>query len=139
MKKIASILMASMVLLSVLNLTVGAHFCHDKVMEVKMSLVNQTSHSCGMESPSSSAPTGNVFKSKCCSNESASLKVDSNYAPSVFKNLPVFQKEIHVSAVLLSELVQPFADSKISKPLFSPPEKYPLHSVDLAAICVFRI
>jgi hypothetical protein len=35
--------------------------------------------------------------------------------------------------------VKTFADSNISKSLFSPPEKYPIHSVDLAAICVFRI
>ena len=139
MRKVVSTLMAFMILLSILNLTVGAHLCHDRVMAVKMSITGEKPHSCGMEDTDISSPVGSSFKNKCCSNESALFKVDSNYSPSFFKNITVFQKDLHYSAVLMSDLLNIFVTSRTSKSNFSPPYPVPPQSVDLATVCVFRI
>jgi hypothetical protein len=139
MRKVVSIAMVFMMLLSVVNLTVVSHFCQGNITAVKVSVYNQKSLSCGMEDHSTSSPTGKSFKKHCCENESASLKVDSNYSPSYSKSLDVFQKEIHHAGILFSEVFRPVVlASKTLHPL-SPPDIVPIRSVEQASICVFRI
>ncbi len=134
-----SIVMAFMVLLSVVNLSVATHLCQGKVVDMKISITGQKPHSCGMEDNHDSSPIGSIFKNKCCANELTSLKVDSNYSPSYFKNLPVFQNEIHFAAALVADMMNSPVFTKTSSYILSPPDILPIHSVDLASICVFRI
>lgn len=139
MRRIVSILMAFMMVLSVINLSVVSHFCQGEIKEVKVSVAGQSSVSCGMEDHSAASPSGKIFKKQCCENESSSLKVDSNYSPSYSKSPDVFQKEIHHAGILFSEAFRSVVLTSKTIHLLSPPDIVPIRSVEQADICVFRI
>jgi len=127
-----------MILLSVINLSVVSHLCQGKVIAVKISLSDQPSYSCCMDDHDGSS-SGTVFKNHCCANESTSLKVDRDYSPSYSKSPDVFQKEIHHPAILLGETFKSATFTGKISHTFSPPDNIPMHSVEQADICVFRI
>lgn len=139
MRRIVSILMVFMMLLSVINLSVVSHFCQGEIKDVSISVVEQSPLSCGMEDLSAASASGPIFKKQCCENESSSLKVDSNYSPSYSKSLDVFQKEIHHSGILFSEAFRLVVLTSKTIHSLSPPDIVPIRSVEQADICVFRI
>lgn len=66
-RKISSILMAFVVLLSTLSFTVETHYCGDTLVD---SSLFQEAESCGMEMQKSSPDSDcSVFKKDCCSTE----------------------------------------------------------------------
>lgn len=72
MKKVLSILLSTIVLLSHLSLTVGTHYCHNKAVESKI-IMGNTHLGCGMEikDESHNSPSSNemiITNPKCCYN-----------------------------------------------------------------------
>ncbi len=139
MKKGFSIAMAVLVLLTGLHLSVASHFCCGKLAAVKISITAEKA-TCGMEDEAElTSPPGKFFKSHCCANELSTLSVDSNYSPSTSLSIDLTHKIVPVFATPVLEVVREFAFAYNSHPVFSPPGIFRKNSVDLTAICVFRI
>ena len=139
MKKMVSILMATLVLMTGLHLSVASHFCGGKLSAVKVSITGEKA-SCGMEEESgSSLPFGKIIKTHCCDDDLTTLTVDSSYSPSFFQNNDFTQKVIHVFAIPLAEDFTDFYALRYFNPILSPPEFFKPNSVELDTICVFRI
>ncbi|MEI6142083.1 MAG: hypothetical protein WCP85_22610 [Mariniphaga sp.] len=139
MKKGFSIVMAVLVLLTGLHLSVASHYCHGKLAAVKISITGEKA-TCGMEDEAeSSAPAGKFFKTHCCVNELATLAVDSSYSPSTSLSIDFTHKIVPVFATPVLEVVNELVLVQYSYPILSPPGISRSNSVDLTAICVFRI
>jgi hypothetical protein len=138
MKKVFSILFASLIILSGMHFSIAQHLCGGTVAAVRWSFSGQEA-TCGMESPVKKVPSHNGFSSNCCQNNIHFLTVDKNYSPTSFhlKESPI-QTSLTYS-VPVNNLYYPadlfFASLKFS----SPPDKLSASVVDLADICVFRI
>ena len=139
MKKGFSIAMAVLVLLTGLHLSVASHFCCGKLAAVKISITAEKA-TCGMEDDGEiSAPSGKIFKTHCCINELSTLSVDSSYSPSTSLSIDFTHIIVPVFATPVLEVVPELAFAQYSCPIFSPPGIFRRNSVDLTAICVFRI
>ena len=137
MKKLFSILFATMILLSGMHLSIATHICGGEVSQVKLSFTDEKG-SCGMENDHAQ-PVGVSFNSECCHDQISFYSVDNNYNPSTNQmNDPVKQ------------LLQVFAIPKVIGIQFNhtnstlntnvqPPGNYFASAVSLPDICVFRI
>lgn len=138
MRRTASILMATLLLLTGLHLSIASHFCCGKLAAVHFSITGKDA-SCGMEDESTSALAGKIIKKHCCTNDLTALTVDSNYSPSFSKGIDFSQKVTQIVAVPYTEIVNDLAFTHYSHPILSPPGIFRTNTVELAAICVFRI
>jgi hypothetical protein len=139
MRKMFSIIVALIIILTGMHLRVATHLCWREVAAIKVSFSGKKA-SCGMESDlkvKTSSKTG--LTSHCCDNEMAVYSVDNNYMPSVFHFKEVAQPILH-------EFYIPggfsfHADFPLLKNLtnVSPPYHYLASNVCMAGICVFRI
>ena len=105
MRKIASILMAILVLLTGIHLSIASHLCQGKLVAVKLSITSENTTSCCMGGNSLSSPSGKIIKKHCCDNGLTTLMVDSDYSPSFAKSIDVAQKIIHYSGIPSTEIV----------------------------------
>jgi hypothetical protein len=139
MKKILSISVALLMLLSGLQLTISRHYCGGELADAKVSLTGHIA-SCGMEGETDDcAQPGNHVKSSCCNNKVSVYEVDHNYSPSFteFKAfaqtvLQVFTIPENITFHSLTSLNNHYSD-------VSPPGFLPANAVSLPKICVFRI
>lgn len=140
MKKIFSIAVAFLMLLSGLQLTVYRHYCGGELAQAKVSLWGQSA-SCGMEEESGScSQTGMHLESTgCCDNKVSVYSVDHNYSPSysVFKVFP--QNILHVFVIPASINFHSFTAFNFTGTDTSPPGNLLVHAVSLPKICVFLI
>jgi hypothetical protein len=138
MKKLLSIAIAFIILLSGMNLSIATHYCGGEVAAVKWSFSGQKA-SCGMENPKPICPANKGIASNCCHNKISFLKVDKNYCPSTFKIKDVTKSLLQVFNIPVNISCQSlFALNSIQKN-FSPPGNLSVSTVCLADICVFRI
>jgi hypothetical protein len=139
MRKTASVLMAMILLLTGIHLSIASHLCQGRVVDVNISVTSANLSSCCMTGEVISSPSGKTFKTHCCINELTTLSVDSNYSPSHFKDIDVYQKVIHISGAFLKDIVEDLDFTSYSRSAHSPPGIYRKNAVELADICVFRI
>ena len=138
MKKVFSILVALLILLSGLHLTLATHICGGQVAAVKIFFSGEKA-TCGMENPMQSCPEHNRIASNCCHDKIAYFTVDNNYNASTFQVLDVVKKISQVFTfpvnIFSASLIYPItSDANVS-----PPDKKIANAVSLADICVFRI
>ena len=142
MKKVLSILFATLILLSGMHLSIATHWCGGEIAQVKLSFTHEKA-TCGMCGEEKSAPLANytttIFNEGCCKDKMSFYVVDSNFSPSTFQtNQPAYQ------------LLQVFDIPKTIGILFlhtnstlntnvQPPGNYIASAVSLPDICVFRI
>ncbi|MEI8113922.1 MAG: hypothetical protein WCI54_09840 [Bacteroidia bacterium] len=139
MKKLFSISIALLMLLSGMQLTISRHYCGGELADSKVSLIGHVA-SCGMESSSDECTqSGNHLKSSCCNDKVSVYEVDHNFSPSVseFKDfaqtvLKVFPVPENITFHSLTQLSNLYTD-------VSPPGFLPINAVSLPKICVFRI
>jgi hypothetical protein len=139
MKKFFTIPLALLILLSGMHFTVATHYCGGKIAATKVSLSGKEA-SCGMISDQrSDNSTETQVSSKCCDNEFAVYKIDSDYSPSSFHFKDITQN-------ILQEFLVPEGFSfhstlsLLTNPAnVSPPDCYLANAVSIADICVFRI
>jgi len=139
MKKLFSISIALLMLLSGMQLTISRHYCGGELADSKVSLIGHVA-SCGMESSSDECTqSGNHLKSSCCNDKVSVYEVDHNFSPSVseFKDfaqtvLQVFPVPENITFHSLTQLSNLYTD-------VSPPGFLPINAVSLPKICVFRI
>jgi hypothetical protein len=139
MKKLFSISIALIMLLSGMQLTISQHYCGGELADSKVSLVGHVA-TCGMESATDECTQpGNHVKSSCCNNQVTVYAVDHNYSPS-FTEFKAFSQTV-LQVFPIPENITfhslTFDDQKYTD--VSPPGFLPANGVSLPKICVFRI
>jgi hypothetical protein len=138
MRKVLSIVIVGLILVSGMHLSLATHLCGGKVAAVKWSLTGQFA-TCGMEECDHPASNHENYSTDCCKNLISFFSVDQNYTPSAFQiqelskstsQFPVCN--IEQVSENLPHLYSIFTDT-------SPPDEIIARSVDLAELCVFRI
>ena len=138
MKKVFSILLSAVVLLSSIHFTLATHFCDGRMAVVKAGLEGTTA-TCGMEKDTKNCPVhSGVSSSDCCKNISHVLAVDNYKVTSLLEIQKISQTLLQVFLVpaLHSLQIQPiqsvsFANEGLNHSLLSLPGR-------LTFICVFR-
>ena len=139
MKKLLAIPLALLILLSGMHFTIATHYCGGKIAATKVSLSGKEA-SCGMISDHRSYNSGETqISSKCCDDEKAVYKIDSDYSFSAFHF-----KEIPQNILLEFQIPEGFSfHSPIALLTHatngSPPDYFLANAVSMADICVFRI
>jgi hypothetical protein len=139
MKKIFSISVTLLMLVTMLHFSVAIHYCQGKEFASKLSLTGELA-SCGMEDNEKTLPlTGTNFASHCCDDIVKYIGRDNNYVPS-FSFIPEFFQYSFQSFTLPSAFsVNSIVHLVHSNSNESPPGRFLSTSVDLTDICVFRI
>ncbi|NJB84110.1 CHASE3 domain sensor protein [Wenyingzhuangia aestuarii] len=81
-RKIASLLMAFVVLCSTMSFTIDMHYCGNTLMD---SSVFQKAKTCGMEMPSAPSKDCAITKSNCCTDKQLSVDGQDDLQQSVSK------------------------------------------------------
>ncbi|MCE5331062.1 MAG: hypothetical protein LLF95_02855 [Bacteroidales bacterium] len=139
MKKLLSILFATMILLSGMHLSLATHICGGEIAGVRLSFTQQKTN-CEMEIPGETTPIHNgISPAACCQDQMALYAVDKNYSPSTSQiNQPVN----HVLQVFyIPETIgMQFSNTPSSvNANVQPPGKFLASAVSLPYICIFRI
>jgi hypothetical protein len=139
MKKLFSISIAFIMLLSGLQLTVSRHYCGGELADSKVSVWGHVA-SCGMETATDDCTQpGDHVKSNCCNNKVSVYEVDHNYSPS-FTEFKAFAQTV-LQVFVIPENITFHSLTSFSN-LYtdvSPPGFLPANAVSLPKICVFRI
>lgn len=139
MKKLFSISIALLMLLSGMQLTISRHYCGGELADLKVSLTGHTA-SCGMENGTEGCPQpGDQIKSHCCNNQVSVYAVDHNFAPS-FSEFKTFGQPV-LQVFILAEIRNFDALTAYNRIYtdVSPPPNWLVSDVNLPGIGVFRI
>ena len=139
MKKLFSILFATMILLSGMHLSFATHLCGGEVSAIKLSIIHEKA-SCGMCAEEQAVPTHKSFESEsCCKDEMSFLAVDTNYNLSSLQiNEPV-NHLLQVFYIPSTIGIITFNSNFSINTHVQPPGNYIASAVSLPDICVFRI
>ena len=139
MKKLLSISLALLMLLSGMQLTISMHYCGGELADSKVSVTGHLA-SCGMETETDNCTSANTIEeTDCCRNKVSIYLVDQNYSPS-YSEFKIFSQSV-LQIFSLPEnnsFHSIFATNTISTDV-SPPENKLVHAVSLPKICVFLI
>lgn len=139
MKKILSISVALLMLLSGLQLTISRHYCGGELADAKVSVTGHVA-SCGMEGETDECTQpGNHVESSCCNNQVSTYAIDHNFAPS-FTSFKAFEQPV-LQVFILPE-IQNFNAITAYNRIYtdvSPPPNWLVSDVNLSDIGVFRI
>lgn len=139
MKKLFSIAIALMMLLSGLQLTVSRHYCGGELADSKVSLVGHIA-SCGMETANDECTQpGNHIQSSCCNNKVSVYEVDHNYSPSFNEYKAFAQTLLQVLFIPKNITFNSLTVANQIVTVVRPPGTLPVNGVSLPQICVFRI
>ena len=139
MKKLFSISLAFVILLSGLQLTVSHHYCGGELADSKVSVLGHLA-SCGMESKTDECTQpGSHMESNCCNNKVSFYAVDHNFSPS-FTEFKTFS-QILLQVFYIPEIISFYSQTSLLQTNNgeSPPGDYLASAVSLPKICVFRI
>lgn len=138
MKKILSIVAATLVILSGMHFTVASHRCCGELASVVYSFTGKKA-SCGMEEDKLPAPSGSTMHTDCCKNLVTAFSADNDFVPSFHSIYPPVNREESAYAVLPSLLLVTREYQRIcATPEDPPPLRLP-RTVDQSVICVFII
>jgi hypothetical protein len=137
MKKILTILIATFLLASGMQVTLDRHYCGGTLADTRISITGKLA-SCGMEKPELSCPDHQVFNKKCCEDRVSYFSISSNYYPEYFK-LTYHDSERGTVHLLTGNVI---ADNSCNSDLnyrIFPPGNYFKSRLTQSEICVFRI
>ena len=140
MRKILSILFASLILISGLHISIAKHYCSGESSAFEKISVTGELATCGMEDSNNQAVLpGEYVKALCCDNEVSTLVVDSNYSPSfsIFKVFPQPVLQVYHNTGIFN--LQQVIVLSLYNTNVLPPGNYLASAVSLPDICVFRI
>lgn len=139
MKKLFSISLALLMLLSGLQLTISTHYCGGELADSKVSILGHVA-SCGMEGIADECTQpGSHVESSCCNNEVSVYALDHNFSPSFTGFKSFTQTVLQVFTIPENNAlhsITPFSELYTD---VSPPGFFLVHAVSLPKICVFRI
>jgi len=139
MKKLFSISIAFIMLLSGLQLTVSRHYCGGELADSKVSVWGHVA-SCGMETATDDCSHANTIEeSSCCKNKVSVYEIDHNYSPS-FTEFKVFaQTVLQVFVIPENITFHSLTDYSLAESGFISPRNFLVTAISLPKICVFRI
>jgi len=139
MKKLLSISLALLMLLSGMQLTISTHYCGGELADSKVSLTGHLA-SCGMESSNDgcSLPESNM-ESSCCNNKVSVYAVDQNYSPSFSEFKAFSQPVLQVFTLPENSSFHSISATNLTRTDISQPENTLVNAVSLPKICVFLI
>jgi hypothetical protein len=137
MRKVLSIPLILLVLLTGATVNIATHYCGDSVAR-KISLSGELA-GCGMEIPGINTKGNIINDPSCCRNVQTSFTFCSNYIPSsFFLNNSVYQPvqltDFHAETI--ESIERPVAISFTDS---GPPGLFNPSRVDLGMICILRI
>lgn len=139
MKKLLSISIALLMLLSGMQLTISRHYCGGELADSKVSIMGHVA-SCGMETGNDDCTqTGNHVKSRCCNNQVSVYAVDHNFNPSITEFKAFSNTVLQVFDIPVSIAVDSLTALSSINTNHSPSENTLANAVSLPKICVFRI
>lgn len=138
MKKLFSISVALLILISGMHLTLSSHFCGGEIAAVKFSISGEIA-TCGMETSKQTCPADKSIASNCCHNEVVVYAIDNNYNPSSLQIKEVTQTLLQVFYIPVSFSINQFQTSNPVCSIVSPPGNVLASAVSLSDICIFRI
>jgi hypothetical protein len=139
MRKVFSILIALLILLSGVQLTISRHYCGGKLAESNVSIVGHLA-SCGMEGEADQCQQpGSHIKSHCCNNLVSIYAVDPDFTSSFFKVKTVENTVLQLFILTEDQNFYTFTTYNCFYTDVSPQANSLVSDVDLADICVFRI
>jgi hypothetical protein len=139
MKKLFSISIAFIMLLSGMQLTISRHYCGGELADSKVSLVGQLAN-CGMETATDECTQpGNHIKTSCCNNQVSFYAVDHNFSPSFTDCNAFAQTILQVFPFPENSTFHSLSSFAQILNIVSPPGFLPANGVSLPKICVFRI
>jgi hypothetical protein len=139
MKKLLSILLGFIVLLSGMNLSIATHFCDGEIAATRVSFSGKKA-TCGMRSDAAVIPaSGTSMARHCCDDKMAVYAVDKNYSPSYKLDNKIVQNVFHHFFLPGILVLHCYSYSFLDRTNISPPDNYTVSAVHLADICVFRI
>ena len=139
MKRILSILFASLILVSGMHLSFATHYCGGKEAASKISFSEQKAN-CGMETRTTKCPihSKNQVDNDCCKDVVSVYSIEKNYTSTTFEFKQFSLNVLHVFIVPIT-IGNLAASSSLLNTNASPPDNIKASAVRLASICVFRI
>jgi hypothetical protein len=139
MKKVLSIFLSMVLMLSLVHISVAMHYCGGKVYSSKVSLTGVLA-TCGMEvTDQSQLHHGTNLTKHCCDDFLTLYGIDNFYTPSYFFIPESYQNNFHVLALHEKSTVTHLIETDYIAANVSPPGELMSTCVDLSDICVFRI
>lgn len=138
MKKVFTIAVALLLILSGMHITIATHYCGGELAATRVSVIGELA-SCGMAHDEESNSSETIFKSNCCENETDVYAVDENYSTAEFhfkKIAPVILQLYYIPEGFTYHLNILHATFLANA---SPPDNFMANTVSMAEICVFRI
>lgn len=137
MKKILSILIASLLLLSVMHISIATHYCGGKVAAVKYSLTGVKA-SCGME-VNEDVEKVTQFTANCCEDEVSVYALKDDYRLSSFQIKEIKEILLQYTPVAVSLFIE-YINFKNTYYTSVIPPGIKIASTDkLADICILRL
>lgn len=140
MKRILSILFASLILASGMHISIATHYCGGVIAASKVSF-NEQKADCGMESGKNECPTHNnkQVNSDCCKNFVSVYSVDETYKISSLEFKQFTQNILQIIYTPFSLGLSSNLSSLSLITSVGPPINLLVKQVILSDICVFRI
>jgi hypothetical protein len=138
MRKVLSIVIVGLILISGMHISMATHFCSGKIAAVKWSFTGQFA-TCGMEECDNHGSNHENFSTDCCKNLISFFSVDKNYTPSAFKIQELAKSTDSFPVCNIERISDNLPHSYTIFTDTGPPVELIARSVDLAELCVFRI
>jgi hypothetical protein len=139
MKKALSISLSLLMLLAVSHISVATHYCSGHRAASKISLSGKLA-TCGMENDDIDLPqTGTALQTHCCENVLTVCGINNNYFPSFTLIPESYNNDFQILSIPISLTINSIPSFKIINTSVNPPGATNIKSVDLSAICVYRI
>src|SRR4030042_4261887 len=114
MKKVFTILIATILLASGMQVSIDRHFCGGELADVKFSVTGKMG-SCGMEQDEPICPNHSVIINNCCEDQVTFYSISSKYFPEYYKlSHPTTGKDIPVVFVSNIDIRNSYMSDNIS-------------------------
>ena len=136
-KRILSILIATILLASGIQVSLDRHYCGGNLADVRMSFSGKLA-SCGMEESVNSCPNQTFLDKKCCEDQVTYFGISGNYYPEYFTLLQPTQERDDTFIIRYNLYSDNSFDSNLVNWVLPPGDNLN-SSVTQSWICVFRI
>lgn len=139
MKKVTSIVLVIVILLTGLQALISVHYCGGRIADTKVSLAGEIA-SCGMEGDEGTCPMpGSSLDRHCCEDQISIAGIVNQYTAPASEPDNSLNNISKVSLVQIHEFYPVSNSSATAFTSFYPPGYGLTNTVSLEKICVFRI
>jgi hypothetical protein len=139
MKKLFSISLAFIMLVSGLKLTISQHYCGGELADVNVSLTGHVA-SCGMETATNDCThASTIEESGCCKNKVSVYEIDQTYSPTFTEFKAFSQTVLQIFVIPENITFHSLTDYSLAESGFISPRNFLVTAISLPKICVFRI